>query len=288
MYYNLLTQKRNPAYSRLKRLTKLLRNFIDVERIYFSRHIGKPVNQGILTVIISEDSPHYWDDIYEYLWKVIASFPEFSIRIYNEEWLHEGIEEGCLFFILHCRRNALIYSETTHKFPRHKKINCKSVVKLAEKRLKEYTNENQVMGRDLKYHLRNDNYTLALYTLHQQLRNLYICTSWLVSGEWYVLQSLAEQGELLSRFTGLPQMLFSPDKEDDNDILEQLDKACDIIQGRTNENQSISKDAVNAASIKLELAVTEVKTLFANSIKRAQEILKSGNNEKSGESGKSN
>ena len=274
MYYNLLTQKQNPAYSRLKRLTKLLRNYIDVERIYFSRHIGKPVNQGILTVIISEDSPHYWDDIYEYLWKVIASFPEFSIRIYNEEWLQEGIEEGCLFFILHCRRNALIYSETACKFPSYKNINCKRLVKLAEKRLKEYINENQVIGRDLKHHLRNENYTLALYTLHQQLRNLYVFASWLLSGEWYVLQSLAEQAEHLGRFTGLPKLLFNPDNEGDCGVLEQLDKACDIIQGRAQEDKPVSKETVNEASIKLELAEKEVRTLFGICIKRAQEILK--------------
>lgn len=274
MYYNLLTQKRNPTYSRLKRLTKLLRNFIDIERIYFSRHIGKPVNQGILTVIISEDSPHYWDDVYEYLWKVISSFPEFSIRIYNEEWLQEGIDEGCLFFILHCRREALIYSDTACKFTRQKNISCKRLVKLAEKRLKEYTNENLVIGRDLKYHLRNENYTLALYTLHQRLRNLYVCASWLLLGEWYVLQSLAEQAGHLSRYTNLPQMLFSTDNEGDCEVLEQLDKACDIIQGRTKEDKPVSKETVNVASGKLELAVTEVKTLFANCIKRAQEILK--------------
>lgn len=274
MYYNILTQKQNPTYRRLKRVTKLLRKFIDVECIYFSRHIGKPVNQGILTVIISYDSPHYWDDIYEYLWKVTSSFPEFSIRIYNEEWLQEGIEEGCLFFILHCRTQTLIYSESRSIIPLQKNISSKRLVKLAEKRLTEYTNENQIMGRDLKYHLRNENYTLALYMLHQQLRNLYVCASWLLSGEWYVLQSLAEQAEHLSRFTCLPQMLFSPDKEGDLEILEHLDRACDIIQGRTKADKPVSKEIVDAASIKLDLAVKEVTTLFTNYIKRTQEILK--------------
>lgn len=274
MYYNLLTHKQDPAYTRLKGLTRLLLNFIDIKYIYFSPHIGRSVNQGILTVIISEDSPHYCDDIYEYLWKVIQSFPEFSLRVYNEEWLQEEIQEGCLFFILHCRKETLIYKVSASAFPEDENISYKRVVKNAGKRLRQYTNENQIIMRDLKFHLRSENYTLALYTLHQQLRNLYIYASWLLSGEWHVLQSLKEQSEHLSRYTYLSQMLFNPDNKEDDKILEHLDKSCDIVQGRTKEGSSVRKEIVHAASEKLELAVKEVENLFTECIKKAGEILK--------------
>lgn len=274
MYYNLLTRKQDPAYSRLKGLTRLLLNFIDVKCIYFSDHIGKPINQGIVTVIITADSPHYWDDIYEYLWKVVQAFPEFSLRIYNEEWLQEEIQEGCLFFILHCRHSSLIYSENDSILSIYK-ISAKRLAKLAKKRLREYTTENRIIGRDLKYHIRSQNYLMAAYVIQQQLRNLYICASWLLSGEWHVLQSLAGQSEHLSRYSTLPQQLFNPDNPKEYAVLKQLDRSCAVVQGRTKKSQSINEETINSASGKLRLAVKEIETLFEDCIKKGLEILNS-------------
>lgn len=275
MYHNMLIQKQYPLYPRLKSAAKLLQKFMAIEYIYFSQQPDKAINKGILIVIISANSPHYWDDLAEYSWKLFALYPEFSFCIYNEEWLLEGIEEGNLFFIVHCSKEQLIYSGKGNalEWQRELDISPKRIIKLANKRLKDYTNENSIINRDLKYYMRNENYLMVAYVLHRQLRNLYICLSWLTSGEWHVLQYLHEQIEHLTKYSNLPHLLFNPNSNKDHEVLNSLDMACSIIQDGVNKEQIITKAIVEMGSEKLELALKEVESLFAEYIKRAQEIL---------------
>ena len=273
MYRNILTQKDYLNYSLIKKTIKLLLEFIEIDSIYFSQHFEEKVNVGIITIIISENNLYSWDDIYDHAWKIFKSRPEFSFRVYNAEWVKVGLSEGNVFFIMNCSEHELLYSvDDSSSVVILKKVDANRLIKKAKETFYLYFRESGIIGRDLKFHLRCENYSMAAYTMHQQLCSLFISSSWFLTGDWMSCQSLEKMQKKLGKFSSTLGNAFDPNKEEEWFVLEQLENATDAIQ-RNAEIEPISKETLEAASAKVDWLEKKVRKLFRKNIARSKEKL---------------
>ncbi|PRZ24941.1 hypothetical protein [Flavobacterium granuli] len=211
MYHNILTQKEYPQHSQIKKVVKLLLEFIAIDTIYFSKHFEQPSNIGIITVILSKSSPHFYEDVCEYAWKIFKSHPEFSFAIFDNRWVKLELKRCNPFLIMNCSESQLVYGATNHKSVNVKKINIKQLIKKTGKRFQIYTSSCNVIDRDLRYY-RSNHFLMAAYNMHQQFRYLFISVSWFLSGEWSFDQSLKEQQSHLRMFSSLLGNTFDSEK----------------------------------------------------------------------------
>lgn len=140
MYHNILTQKdHQPEYRALKKMVKLLLEFIETDSIYFSKSVEES-KIGILIVIVGKKSPHYFDEIYDSLWKVFKKYNQFSFCIFDRGWVKDEVKKGNLFFVLNCKESELVYSCANHKPALNiKKIKMKLLLRKTSERYKMWT-----------------------------------------------------------------------------------------------------------------------------------------------------
>jgi hypothetical protein len=271
MYHNILTQKEYPQHSQIKKVVKLLLEFIAIDTIYFSKHFEEPSNIGIITVIISKSSPHLYEDICEYAWKIFKSHPEFSFAIFDKRWVKLELKRCNPFLIMNCSESQLVYGTTNHKSINIKKINAKQLIKKTARRFQIYTSSSHIIDRDLRYY-RSNNFLMAAYNMHQQFRYLFISVSWFLSGEWSFDQSLKEQQRQLRMFSSLLGNTFDPENKEEWFVLQQLDNACKAIQW-DKQIEPISAETVEAASVKLDWVKKEVRRLFREYMEKAKKTI---------------
>ncbi|OXE99726.1 hypothetical protein [Flavobacterium araucananum] len=278
MYHNILTHKDNPDRRQIKKAVKLLRMFMKVDLIYFSKRSDRLSNSGIITVIISKSSPHYYDEIYEYCWKIFRYFNEFSFRFYDRFWVKEEIGYGNPYFILQCNDETLIYSKTKEKHVFEiEEINCEDFLKESVKRFDADTAESDVVGRDLKYHISNENHLMSAYTIHQQLRYLFISVSWFLTGEYIPSHSIAEQQRHLSGFCKRLGSLFDYEVREEWYVLEQLECACESVQ-YNHKIEPVTQESVESARAKLDWLKIETDKMFRDCIEKTKQIFENYGN----------
>lgn len=278
MYHNILTQKDYPNYSQLKKMTKLLIKLIETETIYFSHHLEEKINIGIITVLVSENNPHNWEDIYEYSSNFFKAYPEFSFRVFNADWVMESLRGGNIFFIMHCSEHELVYStDESSSVVVLKKINAKRLIKETKDTFRFDFKESVVIGRDRNFHLRCENYTMAAYNIHHEMRSIFVFATWFLTGEWIGEHSLVKLQKDLSKFSSTLGKTFDLDKEEDGFVLEQLENARAAIQFNA-EIEPISKKTVEVASAKVDWAEKEVRRLFEERIKITKQKIKDHRN----------
>ena len=272
MYHNTLIQKNHPEQESLEKVIELVLGFIEADSIYFSSQVEDGLNDGILLVIIGENSPHYWDDVYEYSWKIFHNYPQFSFRIFDSSWVKEEIENGNLFYVMHCNSDTLVYSSTESSdtlYP--ESIKLKRFLKNARSRYRIEDECAFTISLNVKYYKKGKNYLQAAYTLHQSIRCLFISASWFLTGEWLVLKSLAKQQEHISKFSQTLGRLFNMEDEKECLLMEQLDNACAAVQG----NQSIPEidlAIIEAVEAKLDPMRKEVLRLFEMCTSRCENV----------------
>jgi hypothetical protein len=274
MYHNILTQKEYPNYSQIKKIIKLLLKFIETDTIYFSHHLEEKINIGIITLLVSENNPYSWEDIYEYSSNLFNAYPEFSFRVFNAEWVKESLSDGNVFFVMHCSEHELAYStDDSSSVLVLKKINAKRLIKKTKETFRLNFKESGIIGRDRKFHLRCENYSMAAYTIHRQLSSLFISASWFLTGDCIAEDSLEKLQKDLSKFSSTLGKTFDPDKEEEWFVLEQLENARAAIQWNA-EIEPIGKKTVEAASEKVDWVEKEVRRLFEQCIKKTKKIMK--------------
>lgn len=273
MYHKILMQKEQPEYQPLKKVVKLLLEFAVLDSIYFSKPAEEP-KKGILTVIVSDNNRHYYDEVAHHLWKLIKNHTEFSFCFFNRDYVKEEIKNGNLFFVLHCRESGLVYSKAKHKpVVNISKIKLKKLLKRTSERFERRTIECNAISRNLQHHRRCGNHVMALYVIYQQFRYLFINVSWLVTGEWITNDSIKEHQEHISRFSNVPGKVFDISEEKDFMIVKWLDLACRAVQCGE-ETEPLNADMVLAASVKLEEMQKEVTAIFEQYTEKTRLIFK--------------
>lgn len=274
MYYNILTQKDYPNYSQIKKIIKLLLKLIETEAIYFSRHIDEKINIGIITVLVTENNPHSWEDIYEHCSNFFKAYPEFSFRVFNADWVKESLRNGNVFFIMHCSEHELVYcTDESSSIVVLKKINAKRLIKKTKETFRFDFKDSVIIGRDRNFHLRCKNYSMAAYTIHHELRLIFVFATWFLTGEWIAEHCLEKLQKELSKFSSILGKTFDPNKEEEWFVLEQLENARAAIQFNA-EIKPISKITVEEAAVKVDWVEKEVRRLFEEYIKKTKQKIK--------------
>lgn len=278
MYHNILTQKDYPDYNKIKKIVKLLLEYIETDFIYFSRHLEQEVNIGIITVMVSENNQDSYDDIYDHARKIFKSHPEFSFRVYNAECVVMELNKGNAFFIMHCSEQELVYNvDDSSSVISVEKFNAKWLIKKAKKTFYPDLNTSESIGRDISFYLRCENYLMAAYKMHQQLSSLFGSASWFLTGNKLAHGDIEKLQKDLGKFSSTLGKTFDPDKEEEWFVLEQLQNACAAIQWNA-EIEPITKETLEVAFAKVDWVEKEVRRLFEGYIKKTKQKIKDHGN----------
>ncbi len=270
MYHNTLITKDHPQQEELEKALELIMEFSAVCSIYFSPHIEDDLNAGIIMVIISEDSPHAWDDLNENYWKVFETFQQFSFKIFSAQWVKDELKDGNPFFAMHCTKNSLIYStEESAEFIFVERLKPKRFLKKAKHEFDKEDNSAFTLGLNLKYYKKQEDYLQAAYNIHQNIRWLFIAASNFLTGEWLVEHDLKIHQDHVGKFSRTLAKTFDVDNEQEMVLLEVLNTACDAVQYGHNVPE-LTTDIIDAAQAKKDWVRSEVSRLFKECICRCQ------------------
>ncbi|RKS01694.1 hypothetical protein [Flavobacterium sp. 102] len=270
MYHNYLISKNHPQQAELEKAVGLVMAFSAVSSIYFSPHIEEDLNAGIIMVIIAEDSPHAWDDLNENYWKVFEAFPQFSFRIFSAQWVRDELKDGNPFFAMHCTKNSLIYStEESEEFNFVERLKPKRFLKKAKSEFDKEDNSAFILGLNLKYYQRQEDYLQAAYNIHQNIRWLLIAASNFLTGEYLVEHDLEVHQNHVGKFSKELAKTFDIQNEQEKKLLELLNIACDAVQ-YGHEIPELTKDIIDTAEAKKDWLNIEVSRLFKECVCRCQ------------------
>ena len=261
MYHNLLNTANHPQHAELENTIQLVLAFSDVASVYFSPHLEEGINNGIVLFIIGNDSPHAWDELYDNCWKVFEAFPQFSFRIFSTQWVEDELKDGNPFFAMHCTKNTLVYStEETQEFHFVEKLKPRRFLKKAASEFDKEDHAAFILGINLKYYQRQEDHLQAAYNIHQNIRWLFIAAENFLTGEWLVEHDLDTHQKHTGKFAASLGNAFS-DVEEDRQLLELLNAACDTIQYGSDAPE-LTAEIIKAAEAKKEWVRTEVGRLF--------------------------
>ncbi|MFD1604128.1 hypothetical protein ACFSJW_08520 [Flavobacterium artemisiae] len=278
MYYNILTQKDHPKYQAVKKILKLLVEFVEADCIYFSDSAVES-KTGILTIVVSNKSPNYYDDVVFHLWKVVENYNNFSFCFFDRECIKREVGKGNLFFIFNCKETDLVYRNTVGKPVLDiKKINMKRLLKKTVANYQMWILEVNTIGRDLKYHRGNENHLMALYVIHEQFRYLFINASWVLTGEWVMDGKISDQQERIAKFNSVLGNTFDLDNKEEKEVLRKLDLARKAVQWGE-EIEPLTAEIVDSAYEKMKWLMTEVKTMYQQYAEQTKQIFKEYGNQ---------
>ena len=278
MYYNILTQKDHPKYRAVKKTVKLLLEFVEAECIFFSESAVES-RTGILTIVVSKKSPHYYDDVVFHLWKVIENYNTFSFCFFDKECIKREVGKGNLFFIFNCKETDLVHRNTVGKpVVDIKKLNMKRLLKKTVANYQMWISEANTIGRDLKYHRGNENHLMALYVIHEQFRYLFINASWILTGEWVMDENISGQHDRIAKFNSVLGNTFDLDKKEEKELLRKLDLARKAVQWGE-EIEPLTAEIVESAYEKMQWLMSEVKTMYQQYAEQTKQIFKEYGNQ---------
>ncbi len=278
MYHNILTNKESTDDRRIKKAVKRLRMFIKADLIYFSKQSGRFSASGIITVIISKSSPHYYEEIHGHCWKIFKHFEEFTFRFFDRFWVNEEIENGNPYFILRCNDGTLIYSRTKEKRVFEiAEISAEDFLRSAGERFDADKLESDAIGCDLKSHMREGNHLMSAYAIHKYMRYLFMNVSWFLTGEDNPSQNIVGQLIYLSRFSDRLGNPFNHELTREFSVLEQLECVRESVQN----NQKIvpvTEEHIESALLKLDWLKIETDKLFRDCIEKTKQIFENYEN----------
>lgn len=270
MYHNILMQHYHPQHAPLEKAVELLLSFSMANTIYFSPHLEEGVNEGIIIVMISDDSPYCWYELTEQYWKVFQDFPEFTFRIFDGSWMEDSLKEGNPFFAIHCNHNTLVYSTAdSTEIGLAAKLKPKRFLKEAKAAYRMEDHAAFSSGLNVKYYRKNGDYLQAMFQLHQNIMWLFKAAEWFLGGEWIANDDLGVHQARIALFSNALGRLFDVDKEEEKALLDALNDSCAAVRNGTGAT-TFSQGHVDAVVAKKEWIRMEVARLFSECRKRCQ------------------
>lgn len=270
MYHNTLIKKDHPQQAELEKVIELILATTVTSTIYLSPHLEEEQNAEIIMVIIGEDSPHAWDDLNDNYWKIFETYPQFSFRIFDADWVKHELKDGNPFFAMHCNSNTLIYStQESIEVNYTEKLKRKRFLKKAKYENKSKDFASFILALNVKHYVTVKDYLQAAYVLHQSIKWILIEASIFLTGEYIVEQDLALQQKHVANYSKELAKLFDFENEEDKQLLEILNAACNHYQN-CEEAPQITVEVVKAAEEKKNSLRTEVTRLFKECICRCR------------------
>lgn len=271
MQHNFSIPQNMPQKESLEKVMELILSFVMAESIYFSPHLEEDLNEGIIIVIIGENSPHDWDDLSGYCWKFFESHPQFSFRIFDSGWVKEELQEGNPFFVMHCNSQELVYmaADSSANFYTEK-LKPKRFLKKSKCRYQIDNQTSFAAGLNVRHYKHNEDYLQAAYSLHQSIKYLYITASWFLTGEWLAGQDLEIHQKHIGRFSKSLAKVFDSEIAEEVTLMERLNDACYVVQSHK-KTAEITLQLIEAAEVKWNGMKLEVQRLFDACLSRCKE-----------------
>jgi len=254
----------------LEKVLELLLAFVAADSVYFSPHLEQGPNEGVFLVVLGDECTQYWDEVHHNCEKLFDSYPQFSFRVYDREWITDELNDGNPFFVLHCNRQFLLYHTSgSAEIALLDSLKPKRFAKSARNRFRVDDETAFTVAVDLRHYIKAGNLLQAAYTLHQSIRWLFITASRFLTGEWLVADDLQVQQEHVGFFSVALGNTFNVKLPEDVVVLELLNGACKAIKS-DGEVPVLTLELLRVLELRKEAMRKEVHRLFEACMERCR------------------
>jgi len=280
----IIIPQNHPHHSEIKSLIGILLSIIDADSVYVSSVNNGQQTKTLICLILKKETSEKTDELYGIIKELLEHYPRYICKIFDAERTAYSFRKGNLFFICHCSVRELVYRATPSSpifNPTVTEID--QVVQKAKKHHIKECEQIHAVSRDLAMFIRNGNHLQAAYILHETIWELYHCASWFLAGISISSKSIIQQQSHISDYSCLLGTLFEIYDEDDANLLQELNSACDAVC--QNFDIPISRGIIPNATAKAEFLKQEIKRLFEENMQICKDKFSQPmiNNERAGE-----
>ena len=250
----------HPEYELLLKTITTLLEFLPLHSVYVSADNALTGNT-IVTLFLSEDFKEDSEAICPLVARLFESLPNFSFTLFEYWWAASLWKEGSLFFMLHATADELVYRSD----PENKTFSVKDAA--IKNRLRKatafYNNQNAEASahfRHITFYRRYGKLAEAGFHLQQTLQATYFIISWLITGDTFTNESVAEQQGHIAEFAPDLGKLFDPGNPEEFEALVQLDNSYKVV--RYDQTHEFTIAAISLATEKTELMKKKARELF--------------------------
>ncbi|MDT0642829.1 HEPN domain-containing protein [Zunongwangia sp. F363] len=259
---------------KITELTRQILNVLTLDQIYLSKKQTEgESNYYILTGFVDISLDPIPNEVFSLIAEIQKGYPEFRIRIYNEEQADTAMQRGSLYFLEHCSLGTFIYSnpegENILSYP---ELSLNGLLVWASRhynREKRKVDSFEKTGRTL---MEDQQFGLAAFNFHQAFEFLFRCIERLCIGKCRVTHSIISHINYCRSF--FPQILPFQNSPESKELLVLLEHA--YSAGRYEDEYCITKKEIDQILVELKWFCEKVEELYQKHLKNCQSQTKPG------------
>ena len=262
MNHYILTPEDHPDRHIIEKAIDETLGFINADCVYLSVH-NQCDPETVITFYMDKDSAQL-AELTPLADKVFANYPTLTYRIFSCDYGEDALRKGNLFMVRHVALGSVAYAnpEGGHPFfpeaamPNQLMTQAK---KLFKKRMRRC---DRILGDYIRC-IEHENFTEAIFVLHQALELLYKTGANFLTGKQLVSKSIAVQQDNIRAFAPALGNLFDPASEEECYLLEQLDKTYPAMKRIRFLEPKLKREDIGKILAKVAVTKKEVEQLFA-------------------------
>lgn len=240
----------------ITRLTKL----IPIERIYLNDFEYKETKFKELIILLPSSSKLHITEVRPLVNVVMAGYPEYRFRMCYIQEIKHALHYGSMVFYTICREEKLVYQSECHHTELSTDLCAKSVLKKAKRNFKKEWKKVTDFRAGFDFYLKQENYPLAAFMLHQVIELSYRAAELLVIGKEKISHSVRNHQKLMQQYVPELGVIFNEADEDEMSLLALLDEAYRSV--RYEDTYAVDLDQLSSISLKADLMEKQIGLLY--------------------------
>lgn len=205
----------------IDRLTQLIR----MERIYLNDFKYKGTRFSELIILLPNSAKMHITEARPLVSMALSDHPEYHFRIFYIQEIKRSLQSGSLVFYTICRDENLIYQSDCCHTILSSDLDAKAILKKAKRNFRLEWKKVSDFKKGFQFYLKEDNYPLAAFMLHQVIELSYRTAELLIMGREKISHAVRSHQRLMYRYVPELGVIFNPDDEEEMSLLTLLDDA---------------------------------------------------------------
>ncbi|MGS2739341.1 hypothetical protein [Sinomicrobium sp. M5D2P17] len=249
----------------LQKILSKITTLIDAQYIYTS-DTGKGEDmKKLILILFPEEALPRQNDHSAIIADILEGQEGFLLRLYTLEYMQKQMCEGNLFFIRICQSPNLVYrNEGQNMKPLSENIDMEKALATAKKRFETDCVKIKAFREGTDFYYDKEDYPQTAFMLHQSMEISFRLVEILVTGKEKICHSIAEHQKYIQHFFPQLGVLFDPENQYENRVLQLLDRAYKEV--RYGYNYQISTEELLFMQGKFKVLQTALRELFDTGI----------------------
>jgi hypothetical protein len=191
---------------------------------------------------------------------VLSRYPEYHFRIFYTQEIKRSLDYGSMVFYPICRDENQVYQSGCYHTELSNGMTAKVVLNKAKQNFKTEWKKVSDFKEGFEFYLKQDNYPLAAFMLHQVIELSYRTAELLVIGREKISHAVRNHQRLMYQYVPELGLIFNPDDEKDMTLLTLLDEAYRSV--RYEHTYLIDRHQLQAILTKANLMKMLITTLY--------------------------